>query len=449
MLKKLLILPIVGLGVLAVVLMVKGKKAPEVRGPEELATTVRVVEVPRLTMRPHAIGYGEARPRRVWQAVPQVGGRIVHLSEDVKEGAFVPEEAVLVRIDRADYDLEVQVGEARLVALRAQLKETETREKTVRTSLAIEKRSLELAQAELERIRSLVKEETLAPADLDREERNALTQSLRVQEIENALTLLEPQRAVLRAQITQEESNLSKARLAVERTVIRAPFDCRIGPVNVEQDQVVQPGQMLFSADGTDATEVTAWLPTQGMRQILSAGTAPIDLATGMDAFRERAGLTAEIRLSIGAHVVTWPAEVVRIRGIDSQTRAIGIDVAVENPFQKMVVGVRPPLIRGMYVEVEIRSKPRPDQVVVPRSALHGEGVVYLVDGESRLVRRPVTVGFVQDEFAIVSEGLEGGETLVVSDLVPAIDRMLLDPTPDPAALAALEAVAFVEADLR
>lgn len=437
MLKRLLIVPAIALGVLAVALLARGKTPPKLRDEAERATPVRVLEVPRLDVVPRAVGYGEARAGRTWQAVPQVGGRIIELSPRVREGSFVRSGTVLVRVDRSDYDLEVKVAQSRLIALNAQLEETKTRERTLGTSAEIERRSLELARVELERLRKLLKQGTVSRAELDREERSVLNQSLRVQEIDNGLTLLEPQRAVLRAQVAQEQSHLERAALAVERTVIAAPFDCRIGVVKVEQDQVVQPGQVLFSADSTDTSEVTAWLPTRGVRHVLAGGTAPVDLGDGFSDVSEQLGLQAEIRMGFGQGLVRWEGAVVRVRGIDSRTRALGLDVSVANPYEGIVPGVKPPLTPGMYVEVEIRGHVRPDQVAVPRSALHGDTVL-LVGADDRLVRRTVRVAFVQSETAVIAEGLDGGERLILTDLMPAVDGTLLLALPDAEAARAL-----------
>ena len=94
-----------------------------------------------------------------------------------------------------------------------------------------------------------------------------------------------------------------------------------------------------------------------------------------------------------------------------------------------MIPGSRPPLVQGMFCEVEIRGRPKPDKVVIPRSALRGNEVYTVVDG--RLQRRAVTVGFTLDDCVCLASGLEGGERLIVSDPVPAIEGMLLEPTVD------------------
>ena len=70
------------------------------------------------------------------------------------------------------------------------------------------------------------------------------------------------------------------------------------------------------------------------------------------------------------------------------------------------------------------------EDIVVPRSAVRG-GAVFVADGENRLRRRPVQVLFEQDTISVIAEGLEPGERVVVSDLVPAVEGMLLQPRVD------------------
>jgi multidrug efflux pump subunit AcrA (membrane-fusion protein) len=72
---------------------------------------------------------------------------------------------------------------------------------------------------------------------------------------------------------------------------------------------------------------------------------------------------------------------------------------------------------------------------VVPRVAIHeraGEGpMLYLADDQGHLRVRPVTLGPVQGDLVLVTAGLDAGERVVVSDLIPAIDGMKLVVTLD------------------
>jgi multidrug efflux pump subunit AcrA (membrane-fusion protein) len=122
---------------------------------------------------------------------------------------------------------------------------------------------------------------------------------------------------------------------------------------------------------------------------------------------------------------------------IDPETRSVGVIVEVDGPYRQAVPGIRPPLVKGAYVAVDIIGPRRPDSVAIPRAALHGD-VVYVVDGENRLKRQVVEVELVQPEFVTVKKGLAAGDRLVVSDVVPAIEGMLLKPEPDQQSLTAL-----------
>jgi hypothetical protein len=115
---------------------------------------------------------------------------------------------------------------------------------------------------------------------------------------------------------------------------------------------------------------------------------------------------------------------------VDPETRTMGVVVAVDQPFTKIIPGERPPLSKGMFVQVVLRGGQDAPHVVLPRHAARG-GVVLVVDAEDRLQRRPVEVLYEQDGWSVLGAGVEPGEQVVLSDLVPVVDGMLLAPEPD------------------
>lgn len=74
-----------------------------------------------------------------------------------------------------------------------------------------------------------------------------------------------------------------------------------------------------------------------------------------------------------------------------------------------------------MFVQVVLRGRRHAQRLVVPRSALRG-GVIHIADADDRLRRRPVEVLYSQHAISVVSTGIEPGERVVVSDLVPAVE---------------------------
>jgi multidrug efflux system membrane fusion protein len=150
-------------------------------------------------------------------------------------------------------------------------------------------------------------------------------------------------------------------------------------------------------------------------------------------------GFTAKVRLRSGADIVEWPARFARISDmVDPKTRTIGAIVAVDGAYAQATPGSRPPLTKGMFVEIEIQTRPQEAMIVVPRAALHN-GSVYVVNGKNRLEVRPVTVGLLQGDLAVIDKGIEPGTRVIVSDLIPAISGMLLTPEPDKDVLARLK----------
>jgi hypothetical protein len=144
-----------------------------------------------------------------------------------------------------------------------------------------------------------------------------------------------------------------------------------------------------------------------------------------------------------------WEARFVRIREqLEPVTRTLQFVVAVDEPYQGVKPGVRPPLVRGVYCEVELRAPPLAPHVVVPRASVF-DGGVYVLDEDSRMRWREIEPLFEQSDFVCVERGLEAGLQLVVSDPRPAIDGQLVRAHPAGDAQEELIAQASGEAALR
>lgn len=433
--RKLVIVPLILAGIAVVVFMVRGGGSPERTPPSERARPVRVMAVQSVDLVPRAIGYGYVQPGRVWEAVAEVGGRIVEKLPNLESGELMPAGSMILRIDPTDYQLAVERTEARIRAVEADLAELEVSEANSRSALEIEMRALELAEQDLKRQQTLLKRGNIAQTTVDAAEQQVLSRRQAVQGHSSALSLIPANREALAATMALHQVELAQARRDLERTEIVTPFDGRVADVNVEESQFVAAGQVLAVIDGVDVAEVAAQIPINRIRPLLDPDSAAaIDLTPeAIGSVFEQLRLGAVVRLSAGDFGVEWEARFTRIREtVDPRTRTIGVVVAVEDSYRQARPGERPPLTKNMYVEVELRGPVQPGKIVVPRSALH-DGTIYVLGPENRLERRPVRVGFQQSEFAVVSEGLAAGERIVVGDLVPAVEGMLLAPVDDPA----------------
>ena len=219
--------------------------------------------------------------------------------------------------------------------------------------------------------------------------------------------------------------------------------------------QFVGAGTVLGTADSVARAEIPAQIPMTQFRSLLRAAKGqamakPLEINEGaLSMMAKKLGMHALVRVRFNEHVVEWPAKVVRISDtVDPKTRTIGAIVSVDEAYKNVVPGERPPLIKGMFVEVEIRTNKLPEQLIIPRSALHN-GKVYLVDEKSRLAIRPVMVKLVQGDFVVIKKGIAANDRLIVSDLSPAIDGMLLQTIDDPSIGKRLRAQAAGQGSLR
>jgi membrane fusion protein, multidrug efflux system len=434
---RLLLIPPLALGAFALAWLVMSREPPPRHPPEERAAAVRVIEVPELAVVPRAVGYGVVEPSRVWEGIAEIGARVVEEHPDLARGALLAADTVLLRLDTTDVELRVAEAEAGKAVLEAQLDELERREANTRASLEVEQRALELAEAELARQRELLARGTVAQALVDREERQTVSQRQAVQNLENQLALHPAERVVLAAQLRQREADLATARLDLARAEVRLPFDARIAQVNVRRDQVASRGQVLVVADGMDRAEINAQIPMDRLRRLVPQGMQAIAITP--EAIAERLaslGLDAVVRLRAGDMSVEWPGRVARMSEIvDPNTRTVGVIVEVDRPYDRVVPGQVPPLVKSMFVEVELHGRATAPLAVIPRAALRADRV-YVVGEDQRLEVRPVEVAFLQGDVAVIASGLAAGEQVVVSDLIPAIEGMRLTPRHDDELLA-------------
>lgn len=413
---KFWILPPLALGVLAIFVAPMFKSGPQKAPIVERAAKVRVIKTPSLDVVPRAIGYGTMQAGRVWSAVAQVAGPVVWVSAQLENGKLVRAGEELLRIDEASYRLN-------LAQIDAQLRASDVKAKTTRASLAIAVREHKILSDEHNRKKALSAKGAVSKSSLEAAERQMLSGEAQVQNLKNTLSINAADREVLSSQRSLAELDLS-------HTLIAAPYDARITEVSADLAQFANKGQLLFQADGTDVAEVEAQFPIGSLRPLIISRLVGVDTAAQSSTQAAR-GLEAMIRLNAGTHIVETKATVTRVSGtIDPQTQSVGIVVSISDPYKKARPGQRPPMIQGTFVEVELKGAAIPNQVVVPAQAVR-QGKVYVVGDDSRLMIVPVTVAFTQGGFSVIAGGLEPGTALVVTDLIPAVEGMLLKPMDD------------------
>jgi len=473
--RALLTLPLAGLGIL--MLATSFSPPPERTSHQAQALAVDTLTINSQPLIPRALAYGSVEPNVLWQAIAEVSGRISYLHPELKDGNTLAAGTEVLRIDSRDYELTLSQAQAELAVQQANLEQLVIEQDNGQRSLAIAQRSLKVAQAELARKARLLNKGGISQTQVDQEERNLLAQELETQKLSSQLDSFPSQIKVAQAQRALAQASVEEQARNLARTRITLPFDARIGPVNAEQDVFLGAGNPLFEAYDLARVEIRAQLPMTRMRPLVAAATWPspeaspeprpetkaepsegikpapmtTNLSTGSTlqtrtektletatppvptsrqlpltrTMLKSLSLKAEARWLEAGGLYQWQASVQRMGDtLDASSRALTVVVAVEQPFELASPGGKPPLFKGMYMEVELQGPARP-HIVIPRFAIH-RGHVYLVR-DQRLTVQPVEVDFTQGDLAIIKSGLQDGDQLVVDDLVPAVPGMPLN----------------------
>jgi RND family efflux transporter MFP subunit len=440
---RLVLLLTLVVGIAFVLLMVALKQPPEREAGQTAASPARFIEVTSLTVRTEARGFGQVLPARSWEAVANVGGRIVWRHPDLESGNLIPKGTRLLQIDPTRYELAEASANADIAGLEAELRRLDQEAQNTRALLELEERRLTLAQRELERAQTLADRGSLSETRRDEQQRATLQQEQAVQSLKNQLNLIPARREALDARLARSQSALAGAREDLADTHFEAPWDLRVHQSEIETGQQVSPRQTLFVADDIAAAEATIQLQVSELRKVLAQISANPDSTNSVENPQGFTDLHEQLPLELltawveatSAPDSRWPGKLTRITSsLDPATRTVQAVVTVEEPYRRANPPARPPLVRNMFVQASI-SAPTPDPVIaIPASAVH-QGTTYLVDADDRLKRQPVTVAWQQGELAVIDSGLQAGDRVILDDLVPAIEGMPLSPRRDDEAM--------------
>ena len=427
--KRFLVLPPIVLAILAYMWMVKHTPPLSTHQEQEASRSLETITVPRVSVRPVVSGFGTAKYSRSWRAVTEVQGRIKKIHDDLRPGTRILADEVLLEIDDSDYRSRVKELDATIDQQQAQIEQLEQTVENDKMKLVVESEMLGILKREFKRQETLVAQRAEAKSTTDEKEREYLAQVEAMQNLKNDIALVAPQIKGLRASMRQSEVQKEQALRDIERTEIKAPFNMRVGNVQLEIGQFVSAGEELFIGYSGSQVEVEVQLPLQDIHRLLISQVGDEETRKKLTpaTFKDMFKFEALVKV---AGTEPYRGKFLRVREVvDAQTKMVGFVVGVKNTRPSEQKRPQPPLLEGAFCDVDIYGDSIPDQVVIPRRAIRN-GSVYIVDEKGRLDKRNVKVKFTQEDYAVVTSGLNGGEDLVIANPSPAIIGMLVDSVP-------------------
>lgn len=374
-------LAIVAMGLLGMRTLIASKTPPEKKTPEVIGTLVetQVVNAGRYNIQVHATG--TVQPAMVAELIPQVSGKVIKVAPGFVEGGFFKKGALLFEIEAADY------------------------------RLALEKSRAQVAKAEYD-LASMESQARIARLEWERID-------LKDKSKPNPLVLYEPQLKNAQAALAAARADLEQRRLDIDRTRVRAPFNCRVRSKSVDPGQFVAAGKTVAVVAGTDAGEIVVPVSLEEL-QWLQIPRRP-----------GQPGAVAQVRLPVGGRVYSWNGRVHRSLGqVDAASRMARVVVRVDDPYglkkndNAQQRGLD--LAEGLFVDVTIDG-PAVDRVfAIPADTIRQHGTVWVMGPDDRLHIHQVSVLRREKNTVLVTDGLNDRDRLVTTHLSGVAEGMML-----------------------
>ncbi len=204
-----------------------------------------------------------------------------------------------------------------------------------------------------------------------------------------------------KAQILQAQAALTQTQINLDYTDIRSPIDGRIGRTAFTVGNLVNP-----------ATGVLATIVSQDPIYVLFP-VSQRQLEDIRQSRRQENGAMTKIQILVTlSNGAPYPLPGVwnfTDPQVDQQTDTLIMRATLPNPDRA--------LVDGQFVSVEIREREEQPRLVVPQAALQVDQAGYyvlIVNGESKVEQRRVTVGTNQGLDAVIQSGLNLGEKVIV-----------------------------------
>jgi RND family efflux transporter MFP subunit len=349
------------------------------RPPRPSSTLVTVTPVTPTTERVTVEAMGTVVPARETVLMPQVSGRIVWLSPEFLIGGRFRKDEEMLRLEKRDYEL------------------------------AVEQRRADVARAECD-VKLEEGQQIIAKAELD------VTGLAAESEASRDLILRKPHLKRVQAALAAAQASLEDARLDLERTVVRAPFNAVVTGQHVDLGTQASPQTRLVTLVGTDAYWVKVSLPVEKLAWIR------VPRRPGEE------GAAAEVRQAgLGVRDVR-PGRVIRsLAQMETAGRLANLLVEVKDPLDLGAAGTsRPPLLLGAYVEVAIEGRTLENVVALPRGAVREGKRAWIMTPENTLAIREIDVVWRDRERVLVAGGLAAGERVVTSAIPTPVNGMRL-----------------------
>ena len=290
----------------------------------------------------------------------EVSGKVETVKVDV--GDFVRKGQLLAVLDKEPYRLDVDAAQAELLKAKANVVNT---------------------KEEYERQERVYSQGAGAKSKLDRSKYNY-----------NAA----------RSQVKYQIAKLNLAKRNLRKTGLASPYDGYIAWRNVNPHEEVKVGEKVFAIDAKGALEVHLAIPETTINRLHIGSAVTVRLPT------------------LPAHSVK--ARISYIGSAAVKANAFPVKVGLIEPPESINPGITAEVSLGLKEDSRITGYRVPIQAILPAGEIR-QGYAFVYDPEPSTVRKtPIRTLDVEQNMAIVSEGLSAGDIIAVAGVSFLADGM-------------------------
>ena len=394
-----LILPLlfIGLGFIGFNYFVKTKSVEVPKEIVERSWNVSVVEADPAEVTSEINLYGELVSARSVDLRSLVGGEIIEVSDNLKEGARVTAGSVLVEVDPFDYDAIVREREAAILEAKSRLAELEAAKRSDQLSLEQDIKILELEQRSLQRAEQLRKKGNISDKALDDAKTSISRQR---QQVDQRRAQVDIQGARIGQQIAAVERQqvaLERAQRDLQNVSLVAPFTGYLQNVSVELGKKIDAKDLVAKLIDDTRIEVKFHLSNTQYGNLLGSETGLI-------------GRPVQILWKAGERAFEFSGVIKRI-GSSIQSNTGGVEIYALLNSTPNLAKVRV----GAFVEISMSGAMYKNALRIPDYALYDGDIVYKVQ-DGRLA--PVEVVVLQNEgtsLIVRADGLKRGDKILTT----------------------------------
>lgn len=413
-------------GLLGMVALASLKKPPAEAKNGESVLKVNTLAVQSENVPVTITGYGQVKTLNSVNISAEVAGQVLSVHPRLEVGEVIDEGELMFRIDERNYTAALAQSRAEVEQMSSIVSRLEKQSANDTERLKTLERSRDLAKAEFDRVRNLLRQHSVGSrSSVDRAEQAYNTAEDQANQMALAVALNPSRIKEAQSNLAAAMARLDQAQTNVDRCRITAPFKGHLTKADVEQGQYVTPGQPLLTLSDDSILEILVPLDSRDVCLLRFADNQEVNELAW---FGRPEPVTCSIHWTEDKKGHTWTGRLHRIVAYDHQTHTITVAVRVDAATAVSKTGGMP-LVEGMFCSVAIPGHSLEAAFRLPRSVVSFENTVFMAE-ENRLKTVDVQVARIEGDYAYIISGLRNGDQVIITRLVDPLENSLLEILP-------------------